>query len=267
MTKKRLNARAIAEAVRNGLHDNEIMRTHELSPTQLGKVFEKLLAANLIDESHLEGRPHWRKNESAGDLPQPTPGDLPASDGQSIAPVKCPRCGTPYVGRESDCPNCGVVFTRLGDQHEDRTESTRQPRAYSRQDGGLSNETLGGYFYAEAEEVQKAKQRKRLWIVSTAIVLAVLPFVCALFGYGKQIFLVYTLGLALFIFIYYMVVVYYAFQQGLAWGLLCLCFSPAAIAFVLLNWQSMFREKILARVWLALFIPLTIMSILAKYWR
>jgi hypothetical protein len=267
VTKRSLNARVIAEEVRKGLHDNEIMRNHELSPAQLGKVYEKLLAANLIDESHLDGRPFWRTAQSSTDPPRPTEGHPPVSGVQSIAPGTCPRCGTPYMRRVDECPHCRVVFSRLEDQHEGSEGSGPQPRAYSRQDGGLSNETLAGYFYAEAEEVQEAKQKERRWIISAAIALAVLPFVFALFGYGKQIVLVYSLGLALFVFLYYMVVVYYAFRQGLAWGLLCLCFSPGAIVFVFLHWQTIFREKMLARVWLALFLPLTIMTLLAKYWR
>jgi hypothetical protein len=48
-------------------------------------------------------------------------------------------------------------------------------------------------------------------------------------------------------------------------GIFSLCFSPAAILFVILNWNTVFEGKLLPKLWLALMVPLTIMSIAAKY--
>ncbi len=84
-------------------------------------------------------------------------------------------------------------------------------------------------------------------------------------GYSKQVVVAYTLAVALFIFFYYLVVLYYAFKQSTLWGIFALCFSPASILFVILHWNTIFEGKILPRIWLALFVPLTILSFTAKY--
>jgi hypothetical protein len=71
--------------------------------------------------------------------------------------------------------------------------------------------------------------------VYPAITLTVIPFMLAAIGYAKQIMLIYALGVALFIFFYYLVVVYHCFQKSVVGGIFSLCFSPAAILFVILN--------------------------------
>jgi hypothetical protein len=130
---------------------------------------------------------------------------------------------------------------------------------------GTFQQKVAGYFYAEAAEVEQKKRNKKQLIIYTAIGLAVIPFLFAAIGYGKQIMLIYTVGTALFIFFYYLVVVYHCFQQSTVWGILSLCFSPAAILFVILNWNTVFEGKFLPRLWLALMVPLTLLSFATKY--
>ena len=70
---------------------------------------------------------------------------------------------------------------------------------------------------------------------------------------------------SIFMFIYYLVVIYYAFQYSQLWGIVCFFFSPAAILFVILNWNNVFEGKLLPRLWLAVMGPFTTACLLAKF--
>jgi hypothetical protein len=172
--------------------------------------------------------------------------------------VKCPSCGAKRKGDEAECGQCGAVFAKF---HSESLPSSTQ----SARDSGLSTDKIAGYFYAEDAERKEAARKKRLWIIYTAVATVALSFFFVLIGYGKQVVVAHTLAVALFMFFYYLVVLYYAFKRSTLWGIFALCFSPAAILFVILHWNTIFEGKILPRIWLALFVPLTILSFMAKY--
>jgi hypothetical protein len=247
MDSRKISGKQVAKDVQEGMHDNALMEKYELSPSQLRGLMKKLLDAGLIREEHLAGRtcrPELPKKE--------VPSGAPFQGGE------CPNCGTPRKGDEPECGQCGAVFAKF------QAESPPS-RVQSARDSGLSTDQIAGYFYAEDAERKEAARKKRLWIIYTAVGTAALSFFFVLIGYGKQVVVAYTLAVALFIFFYYLVVLYYAFKQSALWGIFALCFSPAAILFVILHWNTIFEGKILPRVWLALFVPLTILSFMAKY--
>jgi hypothetical protein len=53
---RQISASEFAADVRNGMSDHDLMRKYEVSPRGLWKGFTKLLDANLIETSHIQGR-------------------------------------------------------------------------------------------------------------------------------------------------------------------------------------------------------------------
>ena len=267
MTVRKLNAHALAADISGGLDEAALMDKYALSASQLKAAVGKLLQTHLITEStvsRFNGCGNVTVEES-----HHLPSGVPRVAGEAHieeSGKKCPHCGMSRMKSETECSHCGIVFSKL-----EQPGSTMHPThiAPGQIDPALQTGTyhdlVASTFYADVSEVQEQKRKKRLWIIWTAAVLAFIPFPLALFGYGKHITLIYTLGSLIFVFFYYLVVVYYAWQQSHGWGLLCFWFSPAAIAFVILNWNGIFSEKFLPKLWLAIMGPLTVVIFLEKY--
>ncbi len=250
MAPKKINAKEFAKDVGDGMHDHSLMVKYELSLSQLGSILKKLSEAGLIHEKSLAARAGGpdgsKKNEE----------DLTKT---------CPNCGSPTKADRDECDRCGVVFSKIErDEAFSAQQSPSHAHRLSDEIAQSQTDKIAGYFYAEDGERKEVVRKKRLWTICTVLAVVVVSFLFALFGYSHQVVVSYTVGMALFIFLYYIVVLYYAFKQSILWGIFSLCFSPAAVLFVILNWNTIFAGKVLPRVWLALFVPLTILSFMAK---
>jgi hypothetical protein len=266
MSTRKLNAHALAADVSAGLDEAALMAKYSLSGSQLKTVIERLLQAQLITESSL-----YRLSKSAKVHSEES------SDSSAISSVhgesepeefaeECPHCGEQRKKTETECHHCGIVFSKAEQLDSVMSPSQIAPGQIDPYlQTGTYHELVASTFYEDASESQERKRRNRLWILWTAVALAIIPFPLALFGYGRQVALFYTLAALLFVFLYYLVVVYYAWQQSHGWGLLCFWFSPAAIIFVILNWNGVFSEKFLPKLWLAIMGPLTVVIFLEKY--
>jgi hypothetical protein len=266
MTIRRLNANTLAADIRGGLDDTALMDKYGLSAAQLQIAVEKLLQAHLIAQSNLSGNLNHRTISTESPHPLPAVPQVHDKADPKEYTGKCPHCGMPRTGSETECGHCGIIFSKVEQIHPSMEPNRIAPGSLDPEmQTGTYHDLIAGIFYEEAAEVQAKKRKKQMWAIRSAVALALIPIPFVLLGYSRQIVLVYTLGCALFIFLYYLVVVYYASQQSRLYGLLCIVFSPVAILFVILNWNSLFARKLLPKLWLALMIPLTIILYLAKY--
>ena len=266
MTVRKLNAKTLAADIRAGLDDTALMDKYGLSASQLQIAVGKLLQAHLITESNLSGKLNY--GTIATERPHPVPAVPQVHDKADAKEFagKCPHCGMPRTGSETECSHCGIIFSKVEQIHPSMEPNRVAPGSIDPEmQTGTYHDLIAGIFYEEAAEVQEKKRKKKLWAIRAAVALCLIPIPFALLGYGRQIVLVYTLGCALFVLLYYVVVVYYASQQSRLYGLLCIGFSPVAILFVILNWNTLFAGKLLPKLWLALMIPLTVILYLAKY--
>jgi hypothetical protein len=266
MTGRKLNANALASDIRGGLDDNAVMEKYDLSTSQLQNAVGQLLQARLITESHLSSNLNHKLSEAERHHPLPIVAQVrDKSDAQGSA-GKCPHCGTARTRGDVECSHCGIFFSKAEQIcHSPEPTSIAPGHLDPELQTGTYHDLILGSFYEEIAEAHEKKRKKRLWIVCSAVALGLIPIPFALLGYSRQIMLTYTVGCALFVFLYYLVVVYYAAQQSRFLGLLCIGFSPVAILFVILNWNTVFAGKLLPRLWLALMVPLTAISLLAKF--
>ena len=266
MTVRKVKANSLAADIRAGVDGNALARKYELSASQLQVAVRKLLQAGLISEADL---PRVATNETSQAKKGPPFPEVPGPNDELNAQdfvAKCPHCGMSRKSSESECSHCGIVFSKLDQPGADK-EPTRMAPGHLDPEVQTStyHDLIASSFYEESAEAQEEKRKKKQRIIWTAVVLGFLPIPSALLGYGRQIALAYTLGCALFIFLYYLVVVYYAARESTLWGLLCFFLSPAAILFVILNWNTVFAGKLLPRLWLAFMGPLTLVTLLARY--
>jgi hypothetical protein len=266
MVVRKLNAKALATDVRAGLDETTLMSKYGLSAPQLHVAIKKLLQARLVSESDMP-LPWVRKNiETATADALPAVPLLNDKDHAEQLALKCPNCGTIRARNEIECSHCGIVFSKIEQPSPPAHPTHIAPGQLDPElQTGTYHDLIASTFYADVSEIQEKKRKKRLRIIWVATALAIIPFPFALLGYGKQITLIYTLGALVFVFFYYLVVIYYAWQQSRLWGLLCFWFSPVAILFVILNWNGVFSDKLLPRLWLALMGPLTVVIFLEKY--
>ncbi len=251
MAPKKINANEFAKDVRDGVHDYALMAKYEISPSQFGSILKKLSDAGLIHEKSLAGRVGGQ--------------DVFKTKEEKAFTKTCPNCGSPIRADEAECDQCGAVFSKMLRGESFSAQQLPSPaNRLSDQAAQSHADRIAGYFYAEDGERKEVVRKKRLWTICTVLAVVVVSFLFALFGYSHQVVVLYTVGMALFIFLYYIVVLYYAFKQSILWGIFSLCFSPAAILFVIVHWNTIFEGKVLPRVWLALFVPLTILSLMAK---
>jgi hypothetical protein len=266
MTIRKLNAKTLATDIRGGLDFAALMDKYGLSASQLQSVVGKLLQAHLITESNLSGDLNHRTLAMESPHPMPSvPQAYDKADAKEFA-GKCPHCGMARTRSETECSHCGIIFSKveqIGPSMEPNriAPSSLDPDMQT----GTYHNLIAEVFCEEAAEAHEKKRKKKLWAIRAAVALGLIPIPFVLLGYSRQIMLVYTLGCALFVFLYYLVVVYYASQQSRLYGLLCIGFSPVAILFVILNWNTLFTGKLLPKLWLAFIIPLTIIVYLAKY--
>jgi hypothetical protein len=255
MTKRKVNAKALARDVSRGLPEESLMERHGLTAVQLHAAVGKLVEAGMVDQAHVA-------RDTAG-----SPGDpmRPGSSTFSIManeagyagartadPGVCPQCGFSRSHAAGECPRCGVVFAKVDSRATaDQPVSQTSGSPYHNPEPTRSQERMAEFFRQEAEEVVEARQRKRRFAVFTAIGVAVLSLVMVLLGFGKAVAIAYSLAFALFLFIYYFVVLYHAFQESTVWGLLCFFIAPAALVFVILNLHNQFEGRLLPRIWLA----------------
>lgn len=81
MEKKTVSVKAVLADIKNGLHDSELMRRHELTPGQLERLFTKLVDAGYLSPEDLEARKPKTN--------QPCPfcsAEIPSDS------VRCPHC-------------------------------------------------------------------------------------------------------------------------------------------------------------------------------
>ncbi len=255
---RKINARQLAEDARRGLHDNELMAKYELTPSQLRGAFNKMLDAGLVTGEDLHGRATWGETADRPGAKQPLPEKDPIGPGRGTDVPQCPQCGRTLEPSLQECPHCGIVLSKVLQETPGQTSNAGAPQPGSQQD------KIAGYFYAEASEALESARQKRLWIIRTTVGVLVLSILFALVGYGRQVVLLHTLAVGGFIFVYYFVVLHQCFKQSTMWGILALCFSPAAILFVIIHWSTIYQGKILPKLWLALFVPLTLLSLFMK---
>jgi len=266
VTIRKLNAHSLAIDIRSGLDDTTLMDKYGLSASQLEIAVGKLVHANLIAESDVSHRGQHRPVETKGSSPVPANPQVHNRNYTEELSAKCPHCGMARSKGETECSHCGIVFSKV--EHSGNvTHLTHIAPGQLDPDlqTGTYHNLIAEAFYEEAAEAHEKKRKKKLRILWTAVTIGVMPIPFALLGLGREIMLTYTLAAALFVFLYYIVVVYYAAQQSRLFGLLCIAFSPVAILFVIINWNGIFSGKFLPKLWLALMIPLTVAVYLAKY--
>ncbi len=266
MTARKISANRLAADIRAGVDENALIARYQLSASQLQVAVRKLVQANLISESDLSPTLNNEISRAQGARPLPAVPRLNGETDSQKSGARCPHCGMSRDGSEIECGHCGIVFSKL---EQISAEKAPTHVALGQLDPELQTGTyhnlIASSFYEDDAELQEKKRKKKLWIIYTAVALGFLPIPFALLGYSRQIVLAYTLGCALFIFLYYLVVVYYAARESRLWGLLCFFLSPVAILFVILNWNTVFAGKLLPRLWLAFMVPLTVASLLIKY--
>ena len=266
MTLRKLNAKTLATDIRGGLDDSALMDKYGLSASHLQIAVGKLLQAHLITESNLSGNLNHgtiatQRHLSVTAVPQ----GYENTDTREFA-GKCPHCGMARTRGETECSHCGIIFSKVEQIGPSMGPNRIAPGSLDPEmQTGTYHDLIAEIFYEEAAEAHEKKRKKKLWAIRAAVALGLMTILFVLLGYSRQIMLVYTIGCALFVFLYYLVVVYYASQQSRLYGLLCIGFSPVAILFVILNWNTLFTGKLLPKLWLAFIIPLTVIVYLAKY--
>jgi len=266
MTIRKLNAKMLATDIRGGLDDAALMDKYGLSPSQLQIAVGKLLQAHLITESNVSGS--LNQGTIATENPHPIPAVPQVHDKADAKEFagKCPHCGMARTRDETECSHCGIIFSKVEQIRPSMEPNRIAPGSLDPEmQTGTYHNLIAEIFCEEAAEVHEKKRKKKLWAIRTAVASCLIPIPFVLLGYSRQIMAVYAVGCALFIFLYYLVVVYYAAQQSRLYGFLCIGFSPVAILFIILNWNTLFAGKILPKLWLALIIPLTVIVYLAKY--
>jgi hypothetical protein len=255
---RKINARQLAEDVRQGLHDNELMAKYELTSSQLRGAFKKILDAELVTREDLQERATRVEGSDRAGAKQPVPEKDPVGSGRDTDGLQCPQCGRTLEPSQQECPRCGILLAKIRPVTPEGVSDTEKLPPVTQQD------KLVGYFYAEASEALESARKRRLWLVGSAVGILALSLLFSLIGYGKQVVLFHTLAVSGFIFVYYFVVLHYCFKESTMWGVLALCFSPAAILFVIIHWNTIFQGKILPKLWLALFVPLTLLGLFMK---
>lgn len=81
MEKKTVSVKAVLADIKSGMHDSELMRRHELTPSQLERLFAKLVDAGYLTNEELEAR----KPKSTQACPF-CAAEIPKNS------VRCPRC-------------------------------------------------------------------------------------------------------------------------------------------------------------------------------
>lgn len=94
--RRKLDAREILADLRTGLTDIEIMDKYYLNSRSLEAIVEKLVENNLITRSELdERRPITNRSVN-------------------FEVFRCPACNMPQFTKFDECPQCGVIITKVG---------------------------------------------------------------------------------------------------------------------------------------------------------
>jgi len=130
MTKQKITAKALAEDIRAGMSNKEIMQKYAISGENLKRLFNQLLDAKIVDKSEILDRP---KKTSAA--PSPKSGPLPVPQQKTVeanpelskseeekesedeVPMirTCLQCGYKAAPWTGDCPQCGNSDAELVD--------------------------------------------------------------------------------------------------------------------------------------------------------
>jgi hypothetical protein len=94
--------------IKEGYTDLELMEKHNLSAKGLQSLFRKLQDAKLLKQSDLTNRPHY--TERTVDLEV----------------YRCPACNMPQFFAFDECPQCGVIVSKLKKQKKGAKTQTAQ---------------------------------------------------------------------------------------------------------------------------------------------
>lgn len=111
---RKINAGQVVLDLKNGMHDTELMAKYNLSPGQLQTLYGKLTAAGL-----------WKREEETSTRPV----EKSAEETRFV----CPSCGMPQSRPFDECPQCGVIMSKLPPQAEPHAAEAGSP-SYSDSD-------------------------------------------------------------------------------------------------------------------------------------
>jgi hypothetical protein len=97
--KRTVNAKQAANDIRSGMTDADLMSKYGISEKGLAALLQKLVAAGLVQNRDPDDR-------------------TATQDGGAQIVWKCPSCGSPQTRMYDECPNCGVIVTKLRAKRE-----------------------------------------------------------------------------------------------------------------------------------------------------
>jgi hypothetical protein len=94
MPKQKISAKDLVSDIRAGINDSALMKKYGVSAQGLQSLFIKLVEAKILNQQELDNRTHFRE--------------------KAINVVwKCPACGKPQTRQFDECPECGVILSKL----------------------------------------------------------------------------------------------------------------------------------------------------------
>lgn len=94
-TKRKVNAKEVVGDIRAGFTDLGIMEKFDLDLRGLQLIFRKLVESGLIAQSELEERRQLHDRSI------------------SLEVFRCPHCNMPQFTRFDECPQCGVIVSKV----------------------------------------------------------------------------------------------------------------------------------------------------------
>ena len=96
MSKQKISAKDLIADLRAGMDDPALMKKYGLSAQGLQSAFKKLVEAKALKQSELENR-------------------VPLAEKTVDLVWKCPACGKPQTREFDECPECGIIVSKLKD--------------------------------------------------------------------------------------------------------------------------------------------------------
>ncbi len=112
---RKISAKELAEDIRSGMHDNQLMVKYEVSVSQLREMRTKLEATGLVPKTAQDGAP-------------------PRRPPQGGALMSCPSCGYSMDGTLDECPRCGLIVSRV----QRSAPAGQMPQSYGSRSGAAA---------------------------------------------------------------------------------------------------------------------------------